>query len=274
VPTEPTPAKGSEQRQATLFKPVDGTDRGGTPKSEDVPLGKTGTADMGFSTAESTRLSPLGRATLGSLGALPYPMHQLRSDLQGNQLLAQYIAMQSRSNPISFGIGSAINPLVNSSVSSSRDASLAIRSNAELEAMAQLSTLQRISNAETTLRQYAGLHGVIRDSSSAVPNQVRESILQRLVPAPSISEETLMGPALQVPLASLVHDARVVSIMPLATPPFLEEAGYEYALIPRSLLQDLRAQQESIRRLQDDAYRTREDAPYSYPGQDRSGQRG
>lgn len=200
-------------------------------------------------------------------------MHQFRSDMQGSQLLSQYIALQSQSrNPMSFGIGSALNPLTNPSVSSPLDASLAMRSNAELEAMAQLNTLQRISNAETTLRQYAGLHGAIRDS--AIPNQVRESMLQRLVPAPSISEETLMGPALQVPMASLLHDARVVSIMPLATPPFLEEAGYEYALIPRSLLQDLRAQQERIRRLQDDAYRTREDVPYSYPGQDRSGQRG
>jgi hypothetical protein len=223
--------------------------------------------------AESTRLSPLGRAALGSLGGAPHPMHQFRSDMQGSQLLSQYIALQSQSrNPMSFGIGSALNPLTNPSVSSPLDASLAMRSNAELEAMAQLNTLQRISNAETTLRQYAGLHGAIRDS--AMPNQVRESMLQRLVPAPSISEETLMGPALQVPMASLLHDARVVSIMPLATPPFLEEAGYEYALIPRSLLQDLRAQQERIRRLQDDAYRTREDVPYSYPGQDRSGQRG
>lgn len=83
-----------------------------------------------------------------------------------------------------------------------------------------------------------------------------------------------MGPALQVPLASLLQDTRVVSIMPLATPPFLEEAGYEYALIPRSLLQDLRAQQERIRRLQEDVYRTREDTPFTFPGQDRGGPRG
>jgi hypothetical protein len=272
VPTEPTPAKGSEQRRATLFKPVDSTEPGGTSRSDVVPSGTKGTAERVFSTAETTRLSPFERTTLGSFGAVPHAMHLLRPDLQGNQLLSQYIALQSRSNPMSFGIGSALNTLANPSVSSSLDASLGLRSNAEFEAMSQLNTLQRISNAETSLRQYAGLQGVMRDST--IPNQVRESMLQRLVPAPSISEETLTGPALQAPLASLLQDARVVSIMPLATPPFLEEAGYEYALIPRSLLQDLRAQQERIRRLQDDAYRTRDDAPYSYPGQDRSGQRG
>jgi hypothetical protein len=259
VPSEPTPAKGSERRRATLYKPIDLSEMVDAAKSED-----TSHLQM-ISDPTLTRVGTTpGLSTFRSAGLSSNPVLQLRPNVHGDQLLAQYLSLQGR-NPAVLGIS----PLAAQSMPLSFESQLNVRTSAELDALQQFSTLRRITNAESAHRQYAGIQRLLLDST--IPTHVRASLLQRLVPTPSIPDESSIRPAVQVPVANVRQDARLLSIIPLATPPFLEEAGYEYALVPRSLLQDLRAQQQGLLRARDDsarddASRARGDPSYTYQG--------
>lgn len=275
VPAEPTPAKGSEQIGASLLRPI-------TRSEVAIPARWDERSSLQRKEANEPILSPLGTVPEFSAHAAPSvspnSMLQLSSAVQDNQLLAQYLSLQARNQALPFGMnpfGSGLSQLATQAGSASFGSSRNIRTaSAELEALQQLNALQRMASVESTFLQPSALQGTLLDRD--IPVHLRASLLQRLAPAPTILEESAIPrPTIQVPIvASALQDTRFLSIIPLATPAYLEEAGYEYALVPRSLLQDLRSrqqeQQQAEFRVRDDPARHLEDYPASgYPGHPR-----
>lgn len=251
---KPTPAKGSEERRANLLESIEHPESpltiSDTVVRSDSPQLRT---DNTSESKESFSVDPRAEAIRQSSAAMPtgvasHPLLRSSSSAQDNLLLERLIA-QSRNLPGTLQLGAAmpINPL-SVSASNIADTSSGYRARAELEAMAQLNAIRRISNAEAMVRQLIGLQGTGLDRGFSVQSQ--ESHLPMVLPPSNLDDS---GRSIQVPLASL-QDPRMLSIIPLATPPSVEDAGYQYALVPRSLMQELRARQ--------DASSTRDDALY------------
>jgi hypothetical protein len=265
VPAEPTPAKGSEEIGASLLRPIRQPETTVTSRSEDRSFREN---RAGSEPVLSLVGAPPAFSTHAASSSSPNSIFQFASAAQDNQLIAQYLSLQARNQAMPFGIGSSgsgLSQLAAQAVSASFDSSRSLRAaSAELETMHQLSALQRMASADSSLQQPTLPQGTLLDRDALV----RASLLRRLAPAPPILDEAAIRPAVQVPfVANTRQDPRLLSIIPLATPAYLEEAGYEYALVPRSLLQDLRMRQQQQQqdqfRIREDRARPREDEPPS-----------